>query len=149
MRQPQRQPSQPHGQRQHGQEVGVSEEPCFAAAAVAFCRVFAPRLPRARSFPLLLARLRSHSTALPPQFSLILKYRLCELGEQSLALGNSWTELALCLVSETPWEGGLLSHLVDTVGRRSSETTWNIFCPPAAKFVWHLKAHFLILKTIT
>lgn len=114
-----------------------------------FLPVFAPRLPRARSFPLLLARLRSHSTALPPQFSLILKYRLCELGEQSLALGNSWTELALGLVSETPWEGGLLSHLVDTVGRRSSETTWNIFCPPAAKFVWHLKAHFLILKTIT
>lgn len=85
----------------------------------------------------------------PPQFSLILKHRLCELGEQSAALGNSWTELCLCLVSETPWEGGLLSHLVDTVGRRSSETTWNIFCPPAAKFVWHLKAHFLILKTIT
>lgn len=58
-------------------------------------------------------------------------------------------ELPLSLVSETPWEGGLLDHLVDAVGGKSSETTWNIFCPPAIKFVWHLKAHFLILKTIT
>ena len=64
-------------------------------------------------------------------------------------LGNSWMEPPLCLVSETPWEGGLLDHLVDAVGGKSSETTWNIFCPPAIKFVWHLKAHFLILKTIT
>ena len=58
-------------------------------------------------------------------------------------------ETPLCLVSETPREGDLLDHLVDAVGGRSNETTWNIFCPPAIKFVWHLKAHFPILKTIT
>lgn len=149
LRQPAGQPSQSHGQWQHGQEVCLSTKQHFVATA-ASVEALPLSLRCAHSSPLLLTLLSSHSPALPTWVQpWSRKYRLCELGEQSLVLGNSWIELCLCLVSETPWEGCLLSHLVDAVGGRSSETTQNICCPPAAKFVWHLKAHFLILKTIT
>lgn len=48
-------------------------------------------------------------------------------------------ELPLSLkLSETPWEGGLLDHLVDAVGGKSSDHL-NIFVPSAIKFVWHFK----------
>lgn len=150
MRQPQRQPPQPHGQWQHGQEVSLSEEPRPVATGAP-----AEALPLG-SAPLFSLSPSAAHTAAGSLHSLarlgsalILKYRPCERGEQSLALGNSWTELGLRLISDTLREGGLFSHLADTVGRRSGETTWSIFCSPAAKFVWHLKAHFLILKTIT